>query len=535
VQPDSDGSNLARWLDVARRRGVWIPVCVLLGATAAFAVSKSQATRYTATASLLFKSNHVSQQIAGLPTNVGSQAEQNNSLRLVQFSNVAAATAGASGGRLSVRQVSESVSVEEQGEASFPGESSVITVSATSKSPTLAAEIANAYAKQFASQQRAANHQYFESALGVVEKQLNAVPRRQRFSTAAVALQTRAQSLRLLAELEFDGVEVGRTALVPSAPSSPRTLRNTAVGGALGLLIGLCAVFLLEHLDGRLRDPNELERIYRSPLLGTVRRSASLGSAGRNGNGARSALAPGDASSFGLMLAHLRSFSGGCDLRSVLVGSCAGGEGNTTVAMNLAEAAARSGAHVLLLEVNLRRPAIAGRLGIRDAPGLTAVLSGAMPFEEATQPVELRVTAGARSARGRLDVLVAGALDAGEPGELLGGQGIEVMLVRAKLAYELVVLDAPPMELVADAFPLVRLVDGVVIVGSIGRSRTDSAERLHDVLSAGCIPVLGVIANRVRSRRAPAYSFGGLPTGTTPEGASAVVTATDGVHHAARV
>lgn len=535
MRPDPDRSNLARWLDVLRRRGVWLPVCVLLAAAAAFLLSSSQPTRYSATASLLFKSNNFNQQIAGLPANVGSQAEQNNSLRLVQFSNVAAATANASGGRFSERQLDESVTVSEQGEASFPGESNVIAVAATAKTPTLAAELANAYAKQFVTQQRAANHQYFVSALSVVEKQLNAVPRHQRFSTAATALQSRAQSLRLLAELQFDGVELGQPALVPTSPSSPKTLRNTLIGGALGLLVGVCLMFLLEHFDGRLREPTELEGIYGGPLLGVVPASSCLGAEGERRDGVRRKMPQSEAADFGLMLAHLRSFNGGRELRSLLIGSPAAGEGKTTIALNLAEAAARGGARVLLLEANLRRPALADRLALRGGPGLTAVLSGALPLDEAAQSVELRDASGPRSACGRLDVLVAGNAEAGDPNELLGGHGMELMIAQAKFAYELVVLDTAPMELVPDAFALVGLTDGVVIVGAVGRSRAEPGERLRQVLSAGGVPLLGVIANRVRSRRRSGYAVEQVqaeaPSTPVPAGAQAA----DGSRHAARV
>jgi len=90
------------------------------------------------------------------------------------------------------------------------------------------------------------------------------------------------------------------------------------------------------------------------------------------------------------------------------------------------------------------------------------------------------------------------------------------------------------MELVADAFPLMRLVDGVVVVGTIGRSRVGSAEQLHHVLSAGGAHVLGVIANRVRSRRPLSYVADEPRAGKSPGSAPAAVSATDGPRHAAR-
>lgn len=529
---DEDRSNLALWMDLLRRRGIWIPACVLLAAFAAFAASRSQATRYTATASLLFKSNSFSQQIAGLPSNVGAAAEQNNSLRLVKFSDVAGATAAASGGRLSEREILESVSVSEEGEVSFPGESSVVVVTATAKSAPLAAEIANAYAKQFVTQQRAANRQYFQSALSVVEKQLNSVPRHQRFSTAAVALQTRAESLHLLSELQYGGVELGRPAAVPTSPSAPRTARNVAIGVALGLLVGLCLAFLLERLDGRVRDPMELERIYEVPMLGAVPTSRTRFARGAR----RGPLSEDEAASFGLMLAHLRSFNSARELRTVLIGSPEAGEGKSTIAIALAEACARAGGRALVLEGNLRRPVLADRLDLRNAPGLTSVLAGAMTLDEAAQPLQLRETSGRRSARGRLDVLVAGGVEAADPSELLGGQRMAAMLAQAKFVYDLVILDTSPLGAVPDAFPLVGLVDGVIVVGAVGVCRGDAVRRLRQVLQDSGAPVVGVIANRVRAHRPRRYAVASAGVAATGvEDGPLEMSAQQGTRSAARV
>jgi Mrp family chromosome partitioning ATPase len=63
----------------------------------------------------------------------------------------------------------------------------------------------------------------------------------------------------------------------------------------------------------------------------------------------------------------------------------------------------------------------------------------------------------------------------------------------------LVVIDTPPLTAVSDAFPLLRKVDGVIVVGWVGHSRRDAAERLHQVLASSAAPLLGVIANGSKS------------------------------------
>ena len=86
---------------------------------------------------------------------------------------------------------------------------------------------------------------------------------------------------------------------------------------------------------------------------------------------------------------------------------------------------------------------------------------------------------------------------------------------------DLVVIDTPPLTVVSDAFPLLRKVDGVVIVGWVGRSRRDAAEQLHQVLASSGAPLLGVIANGAKSGGpAPYYPADG-------GGSSGVVVASD--------
>ena len=70
-------------------------------------------------------------------------------------------------------------------------------------------------------------------------------------------------------------------------------------------------------------------------------------------------------------------------------------------------------------------------------------------------------------------------------------------------------IDTPPLTVVSDAFPLLRKVDGVVIVGWVGHSRRDVAERLHQVLASSGAPLLGVIANGSKSGGPGAYAYAG--------------------------
>jgi capsular exopolysaccharide synthesis family protein len=483
----------------------WIALCFIVVAGTAFGLSKHQAKKYTATTSLIFNNNQLSQQVAGLQAinnSTDQQAQQSTNLKLVESGDIAEKTASQLGHGLTEEAVSADVSVSGQ------GESNIINVAATSASPRLAAEIVNTYAGQFVSEQQSSNHAYYSHALGLVEKQLKALSPKERAGTAGLALQNRAQSLGVLAELKNGNVQVSQVAKAPKAPSSPKVSKNTLLGGVLGLLLGLGVAFLLERFDRRIREPKDLEVLYGLPLLGVVPESSALSRSVRRKGEAPTMLPPGEAEAFQLIRAHLRYFNVDRDVRTLLVASAAPGDGKTTIARHLAAAAARMSSRVLLLEGDLRRPTIAQQMDIPSGPGISDVLIGSVSLREATQTIDVASPSG-EGARGRtLDVLVAGAALPPNPGELLESHAMESLLAQAKSTYDLVVIDTPPLTAVSDAFPLLRKVDGVVIVGRVERNRRDVAQRLHETLAGAGAPLLGVIANGFKSRGSGSYGFG---------------------------
>jgi capsular exopolysaccharide synthesis family protein len=167
------------------------------------------------------------------------------------------------------------------------------------------------------------------------------------------------------------------------------------------------------------------------------------------------------------------------------------------------------GSRVLLLEVDLRRPTLARQLDVQSGPGLAEVLLGTISLSEAVQSIDLELPSSSSPARERaLDVLVAGTVLPPNPAELVESRTMESLLERAKLSYDLVVIDTPPLTAVSDAFPLLSKVDGVIIVGRIGLNRRDVARRLHETLVAAGAPLLGVVANGFKAGRLDSYGYG---------------------------
>ena len=136
------------------------------------------------------------------------------------------------------------------------------------------------------------------------------------------------------------------------------------------------------------------------------------------------------------------------------------------------------------------------------------MLIGTVAINEAIRPIAVDQP-GSDPARTRtLDVLLAGSMLPPNPGELIESRAMESLLERARSTYDLVVIDTPPLTVVSDAFPLLGKVDGVIIVGRVGRNRRDVAERLHHTLASAGAPLLGVVANGLKaSRSSYGYAF----------------------------
>jgi capsular exopolysaccharide synthesis family protein len=490
-------------LGVLRRRAPLIALCVVLVAGVAFVFSKRQTKHYKATASLVFNNNALNQQVAGLTAagNGSPQAEQSTNVKLVELGDTAARTAGRLGKGLTGNYIKDSLNV------SAEGESNIVSVTATATSPRLASDIANTYASQFVKDQGSADRRYFSSALALLQKQLAALSRSQRLAPEGVGLQDRAQSLEILAQLQFGNVQIAQAAASPSSPSSPNVRRNTVLGAVLGLLLGLALAALLERLDRRIKEPDDLERIFGLPLLGVIpERPAYARDASGDRHEDPAPPGSGEMEVFCMLRSRLRYFNIDRDLRLVLVTSAASGDGKTTIVQNLAQAAASMGSSVLVIESDLRRPSLAQRLALRPLPGLAEVLISSSTVDHAIQTTWALPPSNDFARGSTMSVLTAGSPPP-NPAELIESHTMEQLLEWATENYDLVLVDAPPLSVVPDAIPLLRRVHGVLIVGRLGKSTRDGAARMRDELTSLGAPMLGVVANGCEPRDSAGYGY----------------------------
>jgi capsular exopolysaccharide synthesis family protein len=173
------------------------------------------------------------------------------------------------------------------------------------------------------------------------------------------------------------------------------------------------------------------------------------------------------------------------DVRLIALTSPTTGDGKTLTAINLAGALARGGSRVLLVEADLRRPALASQLGItgNGIPGIADLaLNPALPLKDVAQPLGFG-----------FDVITAGSPSA-TVHEVIGSPRLEAALREARQHYDFVALDTPPVVPVSDCRLLAPWVDGLLLVVSAHRTPRKLVEESLNLLDS--TRVLGIVFNR---------------------------------------
>ncbi len=290
-------------------------------------------------------------------------------------------------------------------------------------------------------------------------------------------------------------ISLADRAPVSGSPSRPKPKLYVLVAGILGLALGLALALLRERLDRRLRTPEEVEEQFNVPILARIPRF---------GRSDRSAAAFREANR--ILRTNLQFASVERQLRTIAVTSAREGEGKTTTAANIALATAEVGASALLVEADLRRPALQHEVmpEMQEPlrPGLTNYLVEATSIE------------GAIHATGRpgISIIAAGPLPP-SPSALLESRRARGVVDAVADHADLIVFDCPPLSVGADASIIADRVDGVVLVVDLLSSTEHTVRRAIQQLEAVRAPLLGIVINRDRSVSPSSYDYYSAPPG----------------------
>lgn len=282
-------------------------------------------------------------------------------------------------------------------------------------------------------------------------------------------------------------------ATVPTAPSAPNTKLNLLLGAFLGIGFGVAYSILRSTLDSRVRGEEDVRLITDGAILGGI---AFDQSAIRKPLLTQASAQSPRAESFRQLRTNLQFANVTSQAKTVLVTSSVPGEGKSTTATNLAIALAQSGQTVCLVDADLRRPMVHDYLGLERSLGLTTALLGSSDLNDLLQPW----------GDDELYVLTSGQIPP-NPSELLGSDDMKHLINRLEHAFDVVVVDAPPLLPVTDAAVLSQHVGGVIVViGAEKLKRQDLEKSLKSLDMVGA-NLLGIVLNRLPAKGPDAYSY----------------------------
>lgn len=273
-------------------------------------------------------------------------------------------------------------------------------------------------------------------------------------------LLQRYRELNASAGIASSNITIIDRAEIPSTPTSPSLPRNLAVGLLLGLALAALAVFLRDQLDDVIHTPEDVEEKLGLSLLGVVPKSEEQSPLADLAE-PKSAIAEAYNSMRGALL-----YSTPKGLPKVIVVTSAqAAEGKSTTSFAMAAGFARIGISPLLIDADLRRPALHRIAGVKVDRGLTDLL--------VSQGDPANVTVEMEAGETKFDLLPAGPLPP-SPSELLSSPRMAQLLEIFARRYGVVIVDSPPILGLADAPMLAAIADGTVFVVEAERGRSGS-------------------------------------------------------------
>ena len=327
-------------------------------------------------------------------------------------------------------------------------------------------------------------------------------------------LNTLTQKLRELSAATGSGtaseVSISTYSRLPREPVGPARLRSIIVAFILSLIAGIGLAFLLDFLDDTVKSIDDVERYIHLPALALIP-SARNEKAALRGTGPASA--PSHASALALVsdarspiaesYRHLRTSlllsSAGTPPKTILVTSSQPSEGKTTTAINTAFMLAQTGAEVLIIDCDLRRPRLHTQFNIPNTRGLTNSLSGeSNDINSLIQTCEKQPN---------LKLLPSGPIPP-NPAELLGSEEMRRLLASLSEKFTHIIVDSPPAISFTDASIISTFVDGVILVVHGGRSSRAVVRRAKQQLMDVGANIFGIVLNNVKLESRDYYYAG---------------------------
>lgn len=338
-----------------------------------------------------------------------------------------------------------------------------------------------------------------EEALKYYKTKLNKIPKRElelaRLEREKEAnkkiylmLLEKREQAQITEVRESGGISILELARLPKAPNTMSKVKKSILFLILGILLGVGGGFVVDYVDSAVRDEFEITRISGLPILGRIPVIENGKKDKNNSRGKLFVLTEKEsrshvAEAFRSLRANIKLSRAEGIPSSILITGPDAASGKSMVAINLALSFVSSGKKVLLVDTDLRRPAIEKYLRIKKKKGLTELL---INEEKEIKPLSVD----------GLKIVPSGELPP-NPSELLDSDRMKELLNKWKTEYDIVLLDSPPLMTVSDSRILAAEVEETLLVASYGETNRHLIAQTSELLEQLSIKALGYILNKV--------------------------------------
>jgi polysaccharide biosynthesis transport protein len=282
-------------------------------------------------------------------------------------------------------------------------------------------------------------------------------------------------------------------------PVSNSAKLNLALGSILGLLLGVGAALVVDKISDIFYTAQELKDTTRLPLLGVVPLRKELEPATETSL-SRGLQQPSRAFFFEVfrsLYTNILLLGSDAPIRSLVISSAGQGDGKSTVAVQLAQAASAMGQRVLLVDANLRSPILHNRVGLMNVQGLTDIISQDLDWHNVIERSPLEEN---------LFVMTAGPIPP-DSVRLLASQKMQDLMNELQADFDLVIYDTPPLLGFADAYLLAANTNGIVLVAGLGKLKRTALQQVLEEIQVSGTPLLGMIANKSKEGTPVSHNY----------------------------
>jgi polysaccharide biosynthesis transport protein len=322
-----------------------------------------------------------------------------------------------------------------------------------------------------------------------------------------------------------NNISVVDYALAPEQPIGPRRLRTVILAFFLSLAFGVGLALFIEYVDDTLRSADDVEKFLHLPALAIIPTIGAISSQrlipskitslqrrgdSRNGKGEKNGQPRQEllmnvdsrsplAEAYRQLRTSVLLSTAGRAPKSLLVTSSVPSEGKTTTSVNTAISLAQTGAKVLIIDADMRRPRLHSIFDLKHNQGLSTILSSELSKADVLAMIEYHEQSG-------LHILNAGPIPP-NPAELIGSDQMRRLLSILEPTFSHIVIDSPPIASFTDGVLISSIVDGVLLVVHGGKSSRNLVRRSQQLIYDVGGKIFGVVLNNVDIRSHNYYYY----------------------------